>query len=326
LCRAVVFLARAHGQAAACSRVAHRHAKNMNLTARFSHSAETLAREIYSILPFEGVRSPIFIIGCGRSGTTILGTTLAQHHQVTYLNEPRNLWFSAYPEADIWTPMAASREGKLALTEADFDSRKSHKLKRLFQFEAVKTRKPVLIEKLPINNFRLKLIHKIFPDARFIHIYRNGLEVARSMQKASEKGSWFPATPYRLDKLIEFALQGDDTSVVPALCSNFYELGLLEWRLSTEAAVGFLRSRSDDVFVELSYDELNQDPAHTISRILRFIGIDDDQRVRDFAVEKIARKTTSLNYGSLSDKEKMIGGRLLPLSMNGGEGLTRRSA
>ncbi|MBN1225030.1 MAG: sulfotransferase [Candidatus Aminicenantes bacterium] len=41
--------------------------------------------------------------------------------------------------------------------------------------------KPVLIEKLPINNFRLNLILRIFPDARFIHIYRNGLEVARSM-------------------------------------------------------------------------------------------------------------------------------------------------
>ncbi|MDK2847172.1 MAG: hypothetical protein PWP34_525 [Desulfuromonadales bacterium] len=28
-------------------------------------------------------------------------------------------------------------------------------------------------------------------DARFIHIYRNGLEVARSIEKASEKGGWF---------------------------------------------------------------------------------------------------------------------------------------
>ena len=45
---------------------------------------------------------PVFIIGCGRSGTTILGETLSSHPKIKYLNERRTLWHRAYPEFNIW--------------------------------------------------------------------------------------------------------------------------------------------------------------------------------------------------------------------------------
>ena len=38
------------------------------------------------------VKSPIYIIGTGRSGTTILGVILSIHRQVGFLNEPKALW------------------------------------------------------------------------------------------------------------------------------------------------------------------------------------------------------------------------------------------
>ena len=47
--------------------------------------------------------NPVFIIGCGRSGTTILGNTLSNHPKIKYLNERRDLWHKAYPEFDIWS-------------------------------------------------------------------------------------------------------------------------------------------------------------------------------------------------------------------------------
>ncbi|WP_417860784.1 hypothetical protein [Winogradskyella sediminis] len=39
----------------------------------------------------EKTLEPVFLIGCGRSGTTILGTTLGKHQSITYLNERRDL-------------------------------------------------------------------------------------------------------------------------------------------------------------------------------------------------------------------------------------------
>lgn len=276
-----------------------------------------------SIIPFQGITRPIFIIGCGRSGTTIFGTALSKHKKITYLNEPRHLWFSAYPETDIWTPKAHSRNGRLVLTFADVEGRKSRKLSQLFRFETIKTGRPILIEKLPINNFRLSFIHKIFPDARFIHIYRNGIEVARSIEKRSVRGNWFGANSYKWDRLSEYALRRGETSNLPALCFTYFEKGLLEWRLSTEAAVEFLAKLPDDAFFEFSYDELTENSIDTISQVQEFIGIEDDSEVKNFVSENIARKSSKLGQYKFSEKEQIIGGKLLPLSLNGKGGLTK---
>jgi Sulfotransferase family len=296
----------------------------MSITKSVHNAVKSIQGELYSALPVQGITCPVFIVGCGRSGTTILGKTLSKHKKVTYLHEPRRLWSSAYPETDIWTSRAPVRKGKLVLTAADADERKSRKLKRLFRLETLRTKKPVLIEKLPINTFRLKLLSTIFPDARFIHIYRNGLEVARSIQQARERGSWFGADSYKWKKLVEYALSRAETSALPKLVTSHFDMGLLEWRLSTEAAVEFLSCLTDDIFLELSYDELVQNPVRTISRVLRFVGLHDDRNVKKFACDEIKRKTGQLIPATLSRKEKIIGGKLLPLSMEGGKRLTRR--
>ncbi len=285
-----------------------------------------IARTVYCALPFRGIERPVFIIGCGRSGTTILGATLAKHRLVTYLNEPCHLWFSAYPQTDIWTPKAQSRGGKLALTAADTEAGKSRKIGRLFRLETWISGKPVLIEKLPVNSFRLNFIQEIFPEARFIHIYRNGLEVARSIEEISKKGRWFGTNSYKWDRLTEYASGREDTRDLPALCSSFYEKGLLEWRLSAEAAVEFLNRLPDGAFFELNYDELVEEPLKTLSQVLEFVGLEDDPEVKRFVSENLARKTGKLGRCEVSEKERILGGKLLPLSMNGVGRLTRRCA
>jgi LPS sulfotransferase NodH len=296
----------------------------MNLSKEISKRAAGIARNIYSILPFPGISSPVFIVGCGRSGTTILGNSLSKHGRITYLNEPRSSWFSAFPETDIWTSKARSRNGKLFLTEADVDIRRGRKLSRLFRLATIVKGRPILIEKLPINSFRLNLIQKIFPDARFVHIYRNGLEVARSIEKASEKGGWFGVSSYKWDLLVDYAWNSDETKNLPELCTTPYDKGLLEWRLSTEAAVGFLRRLPDAAFLEVNYDEFIDNPVETISKILVFIGVDRDPDVETFVSGNVARKSSRLDSEKVSEKEQMIGGALLQLSADGGKGLTRR--
>jgi hypothetical protein len=293
----------------------------MSIARKIVNGASVISRNIYSTLPFPGISCPVFIIGCGRSGTTILGKSLSEHKKITYLNEPRHLWFSAYPETDIWTSKAHLRNGKLALTEADSDVRKSKKLSRLFRFMTIEKKRPILVEKLPINNFRLDFIQKIFPDARFIHIYRNGLEVARSIEKACEKGGWFGANSYKWDMLAKYARNNDDTRDLPELCTTYHDKGLLEWRLSTESAVAFLRSVPETAFVEVNYDEFIDNPIKTISKLVDFIGIDRDPDVEDFVSDKVTRRSGKLGSETISEKDKIIGGNLLQLSVDGGLGL-----
>jgi hypothetical protein len=285
-----------------------------------------LLRELYSTLPFPGISRPTFIVGCGRSGTTILGKSLSRHKDVTYLNEPRHLWFSAFPETDIWTSGSDTRHGKLSFRGEDVDTGKGRKLSRLFRFESMIRRRPVLIEKLPINAFRLEFIHRIFPDARFVHIFRNGLEVARSIEKESERGEWFGAHSYKWQQLADYAASREETRDLPALCTTYREMGLLEWRLSTEAVVAFLARLPDDAYIEINYDEFVAQPVETIAQLQRFVGVDEDPDVEAFVSRAVTRKSTKQNSATLSEKERLLGGELLPLSMDGGKGLTRRSA
>jgi hypothetical protein len=46
-------------------------------------------------------RPPLFVVGCGRSGTTILGNLIGIHPGVTYLNEPYHLWAAIDPALDL---------------------------------------------------------------------------------------------------------------------------------------------------------------------------------------------------------------------------------
>jgi hypothetical protein len=261
------------------------------------------------------IKSPVFILGCGRSGTTILGDLLAQHSSITYLHEPRALWRSAYPETDIWSAHAVARRGKLVFTESDEHPRKTRALRKLFALELRRSRRPILVEKLPINNFRLPFIREIFPDCRFIHIWRNGLEVARSIEALSIQGQWFGSHRYRWNLLVEYAQSMPETAFLPALCQSYYEKGLLEWRVSTEAATSFLGRLPEDSWVELSYSTFVADPFGTSERIGDFLGIAPEQTVRDYIQHNVHRRSESRDGAEITQLERLIGGPLLEQSV-----------
>jgi Sulfotransferase family len=261
------------------------------------------------------IKSPVFILGCGRSGTTILGNLLAQLSSVTYLHEARDLWTSAYPETDVWTEHAVARHGKLVFTESDENPRKTRALKKLFALELRKSRRPILVEKLPINNFRLPFIRRMFPDCRFIHIWRNGLEVARSIESMSIQGRWFRPDQYRWNLLAEYAQSMPETAHLPALCQSDYEKGLLEWRVSTEAATSFLGRLPQDNWLEVSYSTFVADPFGTNERLTDFLHLTPEQTVRDFIQSNVRRCSENRDGAEVTKLERLIGGPLLEQSV-----------
>jgi hypothetical protein len=273
----------------------------MGLLRKLKHNIRLAAANGYALLPVQGVSRPVFILGCGRSGTTIFGTALSKHKSIAYLNEPRHLWFAAYLETDIWTARAAKRQGKLALTAEDADQQKSDKLRRLFRFETILANRPLLVEKLPINSFRLSFINEIFPDARFIHIHRNAVEVARSIANQCESGLWFASHEY-------------------------FQMGLLEWRLSTEAIVKFLHGLPDERYFEVSYEQFLQTPVSLLEQVFAFLEIGYDADAEEFVRHEIHRRSGKITESAVSEQETRIAGQLLPLSMDGESGLTRRAA
>src|SRR5687768_6763980 len=128
---------------------------------------------------------PVFIVGCGRSGTTALGRLLGEHPNVVYLNEPRALW-KLDPRTDVWSGDVP--EARLDLDDVHPTIRS--RLRAAFFAKAADD--DLLVEKTPINSFRIDYIRAVFPRARFLHLLRNGLDVARSIERWCLEGRrWY---------------------------------------------------------------------------------------------------------------------------------------
>ncbi len=275
-------------------------------------------RRIYASLPGETRISPVFIVGCGRSGTSALGELLARHHDIVYLHEPRQLWAVAYPETDIWSADAVHRGGKLVLAESDEKDRSSRRIRRLFDLEIRRRRGTLLVEKLPANSFRLAFLQAAFPRARFVHLYRNGIEVARSIAAQAAVQPWYGIADYKWDRLVSYAREHRETADLVGLCKSDYLRGLFEWRLSTGYVVSFLRSQSDDIWYELSYDQLMRQAKPTVTDLLAFLGVVHQESLSRTAKKMLRRRSDSMEDHHLTDIERRIGGPLLPRSMGAG--------
>jgi hypothetical protein len=103
-----------------------------------------------------------------------------------------------------------------------------------------------LVEKLPVNTFRIDFIDALFPGALFVHLVRNGIDVARSIGKAANDGWWYTKNGYKWEVLVQYASHMGNGALV-GLCTDNIAKGILEWRLSILAArarfIGSCRSR-----------------------------------------------------------------------------------
>ncbi len=251
--------------------------------------------------------NPVFLIGCGRSGTTILGSTIGSHQSVTYLKERRDIWHKAYPEFNIWS--GKTNSPKLIVRNSDDDERKTQRLKRLMFQEQVFNNGSVLLEKLPINNFRLDFINEAFPEAKFIYLHRNGIEVARSIEKIADAGGWYGKNSIKWNLINELA---KDLKLSNTNYSNF-EKGLLEWRYSIQFSESFFSKFEKDRYYSLSYQSFLEDPKSQIENIYKFLGLNYTEEFTTEITQGIKRRSKKMLKPD--DRDIMFGGPLLMASI-----------
>jgi Sulfotransferase family len=138
----------------------------------------------------------LFAVGCPRSGTTLLQRMLDTHPLLAVSNDPHFIPFAPgvavgsdpplTPELVDWvigyrtfhrlgldreTAIEAARE---AQTYGQF-------VAALYDALAASRRKPLAGEKTPRYVRYLPLLHSLFPEARVVHLLRDGRDVALSM-------------------------------------------------------------------------------------------------------------------------------------------------
>jgi len=123
-----------------------------------------------SILPNND--SFVFIIGSPRSGTTILGEILDKHNEISQWYEPYFVWdrsFRNCPDDERTAEEATPRIVKQVC-------------KDFLRYKKM-TGSKIIVDKSPRNSLKIPFIMKIFPQARFIHILRDGRDVTLSINK-----------------------------------------------------------------------------------------------------------------------------------------------
>ena len=268
---------------------------------------EFIKNILFNINKKKYIFSPVFIIACGRSGTTILGETLSNHPKIKYLNERRDLWHKAYSEFDIWNKN--TQNPKIFANEKDIVSKKNNLLNDLFFREQVLGRATILLEKLPINNFRLNFLNASFPNARYIYLTRNGVEVSKSIEKKIVKRNWYTASKYNLLK--KYAMLNN----IDFYPKNNFEKGLWEWKLSITESNNFFKKMNQNKFIHLSYQDLIENPNNNLEKIFHFLEIEKDENLIQKISLKIKRNSPKENEIS-DDRIKKIGGEILEKTIN----------
>jgi len=112
----------------------------------------------------------LIILGCGRSGTTILGETLGKHPALANWYEPYFIW-----DWHVGIPGNSVRRAE------DLTPKARDIVRREFRLYAANSGKPWVIDKSPEHCFTIPFVHAAFPNAKWIHVIRDGRDVIASL-------------------------------------------------------------------------------------------------------------------------------------------------
>jgi hypothetical protein len=234
---------------------------------------------------------------------------LGEHPALGYLNEPRQIW-RHQAVTDIWSEHAERRGGRLHLTAADVVPRHISRIVRDFAAEVHLLGAARLVEKLPANSFRVEFLDAVFPDALFLHLVRNGTDVAAFIERRAASGNWFGHGDYKWRQIEAYAVATGEGDLLQYCTDNFLR-GLLEWRLAVLAARSSLQKLPPSRWVEVRYEDFVAEPFEICRQLETFIAIPPNELMRGFAAHKVIRPSIPSNPLGRKEELDLIGGLLL---------------
>jgi len=214
------------------------------------------------------VNNPIFIIGYNNSGKSLIKKNIACNKEIAvYPGEANELWHpGAYPwrysdlsRPPIWYDPHFYVEKSLAHWSGSHKA----KIKKEFASFQMLSRKSFLVIESAMIAFLTPQLIELFPDARFIHIYRDGRVVSYLAAKKEAERMDKDPEPY---KKTGFYYESFDD----LLCqmANY-------WRLTMKEIDQMVKGDMVDSnkILELSYEGFCSNPERQMQRLYNFIGV-----------------------------------------------------
>ncbi|MEM6931810.1 MAG: sulfotransferase [Myxococcota bacterium] len=234
---------------------------------------------------------PIVIFGTGRCGSTMLNDLLSRHGELAWLSK-FNILFPDNPAINRWfmravdIPFVGRRlHDRVSPSEAyPFHERLHGGLaeccrdlgpRDIAASDVQKVREAWLANRTPKRNRllvkftgwpRVGFVKRILPDARFVHIVRDGRAVATSLLRVPWWQGWRGPGEWRYGPLSE-----SDQAIWEASGYSFAVLAGIEWRILMDAAEAAKAQLPPEQLLEVRYEDLCGDPDPVLDEIFSFL-------------------------------------------------------
>jgi hypothetical protein len=214
----------------------------------------------------------VFVVGCARSGTSILGELISSHPDVKYIFEAHSIWEIG--------GMGENESHRLTEKHAV----KQVKTEIIQWFQQQNNDSKILVEKNPRNILRIPYVKEIFPDAKFIHIVRDGRDVACSMVPGCGKDDWRHLKPPSWKEYFR-----DYSGAIR--CA-------MAWKEILEIGINDLQKNSH---LQIKYEDLVSSPGLVAINIFTYLHLDLSPSVLEFC-NKIQNGTANSYHAKYQEQ------------------------
>ena len=238
------------------------------------------------------VTKPIFIVGTGRCGSTAFHKLLGAHPQLMWLSGfaeefPFRLYLNRWAVTAQGNPVVKRLFGSRIkpgefygfwykhaygfaepgrdLVASDVTPRVKKQVRRAFEEMLSRRRSRMLIKLTGWS--RIGFLQEIFPDARFIHIVRDGRAVSNSYVHINEwqwRG-WYGPYSWRYGPL-----SAEDQAAWEASGKSFVALAGLQWRIHTRAIETARAGVEPARYLEMKYETFCDRTVDAVRQVVEF--------------------------------------------------------
>lgn len=212
--------------------------------------------------------SPTFMVGFPRSGTTLLDTILRSHREIGVVEEKPMVTAMGKDFAQVHTVQVLN-----TLTEADVRGMRDAYFKELKLHLAQGDDGKLIVDKLPLNISRAGIIHRAFPDAKFILVLRHPCDCVLSCFMQS----------FKLNDAMANFLSLEQSARLYAAVMDLWSA---------------YRQKLDLDLHVVKYEDLVENLGGTCKPLIRFLGLAWDDNLHNY--QKTAMDRSSIRTPSYS--------------------------
>lgn len=274
------------------------------------------------------VIAPIFILGTGRSGTTILGIVLSMQRDVGFLNEPKAMWHALRKDEDLIGSYTRT-PARYRLDADDADPSIISASHRLYGAYLRSTFCNRVVDKYPELIFRVPFVRAIFPDAKFLFLVRNGWDTCHSIegwserlgqQEGTEVHDWWGVNKRKwhllVDQLVEEHADLAPHSKDMRGWTNHTDMAAVEWIVTMREGLRLQKECPNDV-LRVTYEDLCQSPRHVMGELCEFTGLSHDETFMRYAENTLRPVTPKRPFPLASAIEKPFSDTMCALGYEG---------